>query len=95
MSSYKQVLLYELARDLIHGKIAQLSCEIGEEERQPLPNFDRILDLEEQSLVLSREMDEVEPSNEVGVLALIHRNFGAECVERLLSGLDEFDSDSG
>lgn len=90
---YVNTMLYEAASDLVCARLAHLSHLIAEEERQPVTNFDRILELETAMLDCSREFDALAPMDYGALLALLQRYVPAEQVDRLTRTLARFHAD--
>lgn len=86
----RQLLAYELARDLIGSKIGELSHQIGLEEAQATPNPERIEAWETQIVEYAREREELLPGDVVAVRQVIERySRDSAAVEAILSSSAE------
>ncbi|WP_372013339.1 hypothetical protein [Pseudoxanthomonas sp. 10H] len=72
--NYQKTLKFEIARELINGRIAELSELIGIEEKKPLPNMTLIGQLEDQMLLIAEERGELDVTNEAALDASIAKN---------------------
>lgn len=72
--TYEQTLKYEIARELLNWKIADLSAQIGVEERKGAPDAALIDCLEAKMLDVAREIDQLNVTDEDALDAAIDRN---------------------
>lgn len=72
--NYQKTLKFEIARELLNGRISELSELIGIEERKPLPDMTLIEQLEDQLLLIARERGELDVTNEAALDASIAKN---------------------
>ena len=72
--NYQKTLKFEIARELINGRIAELSELIGIEEKKPLPDMTLIGQLEDQMLLIAEERGELDVTNEAALDASIAKN---------------------
>lgn len=67
-------LLYELARELIGGKMSKIAAEIGRERSQSAPDCERIRELQEKSTLLFVEREDMRSDDESGIRCSIARH---------------------
>ena len=72
--TYRQTVKYEVARDLLNGRIATLTEQITEEESKVRPNAQRIEQLEELMASVGGSISELDVTDEAGLDAVIAAN---------------------
>lgn len=69
--TYEMVVKYEVARDLLNGRIATISEQIAEEEAKAAPDAQLIEQLEELMTTIGASISELDVTDEAGLDALI------------------------
>lgn len=69
--TYEQTIKYEIARDLLNGRIATLTEQITEEEAKARPDAQRIEQLEELMASVGVSISELDVTDEAGLDAVI------------------------
>lgn len=72
--TYEQTVKYEVARDLLNGRIADLSERIGGEEHKSVPDHALIDRLEAQMAGIADELAALDVTNEAALDAVIAAN---------------------
>ena len=72
--TYRQTVKYEVARDLLNGRIATLTDQITEEESKAKPDAQRIEQLEELMASVGGSISELDVTDEAGLDAVIAAN---------------------
>ncbi len=72
--TYRQTVKYEVARDLLNGRIATLTDQITEEESKARPDAQRIEQLEELMASVGGSISELDVTDEAGLDAVIAAN---------------------
>ena len=85
-ASYETGVLYELARELIGGKMSLIAAELGAERLRSSIDTAKILQLKEQSSALFLEREELRSNDELAIRACIarHSRRPSNELERLL-----------
>lgn len=85
-TSYELDLLYELARELIGGKMSKIAAELGSERGRSSPDSGRIRELQEESALLFLERENMRSHDETAIRASIaqHSRLSGEELEELL-----------
>lgn len=73
-ATYELGLQYELARELITGRMAIIAAELGKERTRSPVDADRIAELKAQSLALFVEREELRSDDESSITAVITRH---------------------
>lgn len=74
VTTYELGLKYELARELITGRMSMIAAELGKERAKSPADPDRISELKAQSLALFVEREELRSDDELGIVAAIARH---------------------
>lgn len=69
--TYEQTIKYEIARDLLNGRIATITEQITEEESKARPDARRIEELEDLMTSIGASISELDVTNEAGLDAVI------------------------
>lgn len=72
-TNYELGLKYELARELIAGRMSKIAAELGQERAKSPIDPARIAALKEQSSALFLEREELRSDDEAAVLSVIAR----------------------
>jgi len=72
--TYRHTLKYEIARDLLNGRIARLSGQIAQERRKDAPDDTAIKKLKGQMLAIGDEISRLDVTNEVELDCVISSN---------------------
>ena len=72
--TYQKILKYEIARELLNGRIAEISELIDAEERKSSPDMSAVERMEEAILVIAREIYALDVTNEAALDASIAFN---------------------
>jgi len=72
--TYRHTLKYEIARDLLNGRIASLSRQIAQERRKDTPDDTAIKKLKGQMLAIGDEISRLDVTNEVELDCVISSN---------------------
>ena len=77
--NYQKILKYEVARELLNGRIAVLSELIATEERKSSPDMRVVEEMEEAILVIGGEIHALDVTNEAALDASIAANSRPPC----------------
>lgn len=69
--TYEQVLVYEVARDLINSHIADCSAAIGDEKEKAEPNQLHIEQMREKMTALVIEREQMEMTDDAAMRAVV------------------------
>ena len=69
--TYRQTVKYEVARDLLNGRIATISEQIAEEEAKVAPDAQLIEQLEELMATIGASISELDVTDEASLDAMI------------------------
>lgn len=69
--TYEMVVKYEVARDLLNGRIATISEQIAEEEARAVPDAQLIEQLEELMTAIGASISELDVTDEASLDAVI------------------------
>lgn len=72
--TYAQTLKYEVARELLNGRIATISAQISREEAKPDPDQKAIEQLEDLMLDVGASISDLDVTDEAGLDAVIAAN---------------------
>jgi hypothetical protein len=69
--TYEQTIKYEIARDLLNGRIAVITNQIANEEAKASPDAKLIDELEEMMAVVGGSISDLDVTDEAGLDAVI------------------------
>ncbi|MGV7193583.1 hypothetical protein [Xanthomonas axonopodis] len=72
--TYRQTVKYEVARDLLNGRIAVITDQIAAEEAKTRPDAKLIDQLEEMMATVGGSISELDVTDEAGLDAVIAAN---------------------
>lgn len=72
--TYQKILKYEVARELLNGRIAEISELIDAEERNSSPDMTAVERMEEAIFAIAREIRALDVTNEAALDASIAVN---------------------
>lgn len=72
--TYRQTVKYEVARDLLNGRIATITEQLTEEESKTRPDVQRIEQLEELMASVGGSISELDVTDEAGLDAVVAAN---------------------